>query len=160
MTTAAPLTSTLAPFNSCTSGAQKKLDTTTRMLLKALSFDLVYLVKVSIPAPSSFSAPPSLEILSSSGMPRPQPKFDPDLHLSALRSTGGLLFHSPETTTYDREAYKTGLLMPIVSMRRVGYLLCAFTKDETKEIGERELRWVGKFAEELEGVVLGLGSRG
>lgn len=44
-------------------------------------------------------------------------------------------------------------------MRKVGYLLCAFTRDETKEIGERELRWVTRFAEELEGTVLEIGTR-
>ncbi|GAA5898022.1 uncharacterized protein JCM6883_000896 [Sporobolomyces salmoneus] len=158
VTTASPLTSSSPPtLGAGLAAAQKKLDTTTRMLLKALSFDLVYLAKISIPPPQSLSVA-SLEVLSSSGMPRPQPKFDPELHLSALRSTTGLLFHSPPGEESD-DAYQLGLLMPIIAMRKVGYVLCAFTKDETKEIGERELRWVGRFAEELEGVVIGLGAR-
>lgn len=91
-------------------------------------------------------------------MPRPQPNFDPELHLSALHSSNGLLFRTAELSN-NRDAYQTGLLMPIISMRKAGYLLCAFTKDERREIGERELRWIGKFAEELEGIVLTLGGR-
>lgn len=155
-TTASPFTILDSPVSSISS-TQKKFDTATRMLLKALSFDLVYLAKLSLSPPST-TLPPSLDILSSSGMPRPQPRFDPELHLSALHSSNGLLFRTAEQTS-NREAYQTGLLMPIISMRKVGYLLCAFTKDERREVGERELRWIGKFAEELEGVVLSLGSR-
>ncbi|GAA6015847.1 hypothetical protein JCM11491_007207 [Sporobolomyces phaffii] len=167
VTTAAPLVTSSIPAAPA-SALQKKLDTTTRMLLKALAFDLAYLVKVSLPVPPSSAraarssflpAVPTLEILSSSGMPRPEPKFDPELHLSALRSATGLLFHSPGTEPRDRTSYKTGLLMPIVATRKVGYVLCAFTRDEAKEVGERELRWVAKFAEELEDVVVGLGVR-
>jgi len=153
-TTASPFAITEQPVSTMSS-TQKKFDTATRMLLKALSFDLVYLAKLSSP---STTVPSSLDILSSSGMPRPQPNFDPELHLSALHSSNGLLFRTAELSN-NRDAYQTGLLMPIISMRKAGYLLCAFTKDERREIGERELRWIGKFAEELEGIVLTLGGR-
>ncbi|GAA5949205.1 hypothetical protein JCM3765_003330 [Sporobolomyces pararoseus] len=159
VTTTAPLI-IASPSTSSISPTQKKLDTTTRMLLKALSFDLVYLAKIS--SPSSFSSSPqsipTLDILSSSGMPRPQPKFDPELHLSALRSPTGLLYHCSEMVSFGQNSYKVGVLVPVVSMRKVGFLLCAYSKDEMREVGERELKWIGKFAEELEGVVMDLSS--
>lgn len=158
VTSAAPLVVPTSPPESSTApGWQKKFDTTTRMLAKALSFDLVYLARVSIPPVAEGSAC-ELEVVSSSGMPRPRPRFDPELHLSAVRSTTGVLFDSSQQGDTDREAYKTGLLVPIVSMRKVGYVLCAFTKDGARTVGQRELRWVTKFAEELEGPVVSLAS--
>ncbi|KAI5480532.1 GAF domain containing protein [Pseudohyphozyma bogoriensis] len=150
-------TTTEMPVSDIPKELQKMFDQATRMLHKSLELSLVYLVSLDLSA-----ATPSLRLLSSCGLPTPPPSFDPQLHLKALRAAeGGLLFKSPLSTEERRLAggpgYASGLLLPILEVRRRGFVLGGYTDDGERELGDKELTYFVRFAEQLEMYVMKVG---
>ncbi|GAA5964830.1 hypothetical protein JCM21900_001459 [Sporobolomyces salmonicolor] len=148
------------PVSSVPRELQKVFDTATKMLSKALELNLVYLaaLELSVPAPKG----PTLRILSSCGLPHPAPSFDPALHLKALRAPeGGLIYKNPRFQPDDLErgsgSYASGILIPVLEVRRIGYVLCGYTSRSQREFVQRDLTYMVRFAEQLEGSVTRLG---
>ncbi|KAM0750369.1 hypothetical protein T439DRAFT_381065 [Meredithblackwellia eburnea MCA 4105] len=132
------------PVSPISKDIQKVLDTATRMLCKATDLSLVYLVGLDLAVPAH-----TLTLLSAKGLPNPPPSFDPELHFKALRAPeGGLLFKNPRGG--GGLGYSSGLLIPVLEVRRVGYVLCGYTVDAEKEFGQREMLFFTRFAEQLE----------
>jgi len=133
---------------------QKVFDTATRTLLKALDLSLVYLVALDLAAPDK----PALRVLSACNLPSPVPAFDPVLHLKALRAPeGGLLYKNARYDGNEGAGYAAGMLIPIMEVRRVGYVLSGYTKDVGRDFGQKDLTLFVRFAEQLEQFVVGLG---
>ncbi|GAA5953714.1 hypothetical protein JCM3765_006946 [Sporobolomyces pararoseus] len=126
---------------------QKMFDTATKMLAKALALDLVYLAALDL----HLLPEPSLRILSARGLPSPAPSFDPKLHLKALRSPeGGLIYKNPRFVPNGSGSYASGILIPVIEVRRVGYVLCGYTQQPEREFAQRDLGYLVRFAEQLE----------
>ena len=124
---------------------QSAFDSATRNLSKALDLPLVYLVALDL---SVLTALPTLTLLSSVGLASTSPCLSPSLHFQALRAPeGGLLYRAPEGTT---PMFTAGILIPVMEVRRVGYVLCAYTDDPERELEARDVKYVTRFAEELE----------
>lgn len=145
---------TEAPVTAVPKDLQRVFDQATKMLAKALGVSLVYLVALDL-IPSS----PTLRVLAAHGLSNPAPSFDPALHLKALRAPeGGLLYRNPR---YSPEGeglgYAQGMLIPILEVRRVGYCLCAYTKEADRQFEQKDLALMVKFAEQLETYVTKLG---
>lgn len=122
-------------------------DTATKMLAKALALDLVYLAALDL----HILPEPSLRILSARGLPSPAPSFDPNLHLKALRSPeGGLVYKNPRFVSNGSGSYSSGILIPVIEVRRVGYVLCGYTQQPDREFVQRDLGYLVRFAEQLE----------
>lgn len=135
---------------------QKMFDTATKMLAKALSLELCYLAALDLASTSPDG--PSLRILSARGLPSPAPSFDPNLHLRALRAPeGGLIYKNPRFIPNGSGSYASGILIPILEVRRVGYVLCGYTQQSEREFVQRDLSYMVKFAEQLEAGVAKLG---
>ncbi|GAA5935345.1 GAF domain-containing protein [Sporobolomyces koalae] len=133
---------------------QKMFDTATKMLAKALELDLVYLAALDL----HVSPEPTLRILSARGLPSPAPSFDPNLHLKALRAPeGGLIYKNPRYVPNGPGSYSSGILIPILEVRRVGYVLCGYTQHAQRDFVQRDLSYMVKFAEQLETGVARLG---
>ncbi|GAA6063976.1 hypothetical protein JCM10212_005786 [Sporobolomyces blumeae] len=138
---------------------QKVFDTATKMLAKALDLDLVYLAALDLAIPTSQGGP-TLRILSARGLPSPAPSFDPALHLKALRAPeGGLIYKNPRFVPngYSSGTYASGILIPVLEVRRVGYVLCGYTQRDEREFVQRDLGYMVKFAEQLETACARLG---
>lgn len=147
-----------APVTAVPKDIQRVFDQATKMLAKALGVSLVYLVALDL-ITSSSSSSPTLRVLAAHGLSNPAPSFDPALHLKALRAPeGGLLYRNPR---YSPEGeglgYASGLLIPVMEVRRVGYCLCAYTKEAERQFEQKDLALVVKFAEQLETYVTKLG---
>lgn len=119
-------TTTEAPVTTVPKDLQRVFDQGVKMLAKALALDLVYLVALDLPSSSSRpTSAPTLRVLAAHGLTNPAPSFDPALHLRALRAEeGGLLYKNPR---YSGEGeglgFASGMLIPILEVRRVGYVL-------------------------------------
>ncbi|SCV67143.1 BQ2448_5789 [Microbotryum intermedium] len=148
------------PVTAVPKDLQKVFDQATRMLAKALALDLVYLVSLDVAAlncgTKSHSA---LCVLSAYGMPSPPPAFDPALHLKALRAPeGGLLYSNPRYSPEDTgPGYSGGILIPVLEVRRTGYVLSGYSKDATRNFEQKDLTYFVKFSEHLETYVTKLG---
>ncbi|BGP21105.1 hypothetical protein JCM10213_008981 [Rhodosporidiobolus nylandii] len=147
------------PISALPREVQKTFDTAVRMLAKALELELVYLAALDLtPVNSPFSSSssdPKLRLLSSYGLPTPPPSFDPTLHLKALRAPeGGLVYrnarYSSAASSSTNISYAAGLLIPILEVRRTGYVLCGYSRKEGREFVQRDLTYFCKFAEGLE----------
>ncbi|GAA6015867.1 hypothetical protein JCM11491_007217 [Sporobolomyces phaffii] len=126
---------------------QKMFDTATKMLAKALDLDLVYLASLDL----RLLPEPSLRILSARGLPSPAPSFDPNLHLKALRAQeGGLIYKNPRFVPSGPGSYSSGILIPVMEVRRVGYVLCGYTQQPERDFVQRDLSYFVRFAEQLE----------
>lgn len=132
---------------------QRTFDTATRMLARALSLSLVYLVSLDLSAEE-----PTLRLLSSHGLSSPPPSFDPALHIKALRAPeGGLLYQNSrsaeERLAGGHEGYAAGLLIPVMEVRRrtgsVGYVLSGYAESD-RAFGEKDMVYFCRFAEQLE----------
>lgn len=82
------------------SNRQKVYDISTRLVSNSLELSLVYILRLdfnkSSPLSDSGDSVKSLSLVSSHGLPSPEPAFDAVLHLKALRSEeGGLLYQNP-----------------------------------------------------------------
>lgn len=150
-------TTTEDPVPAVSKDLQKVFDQATRMLSKSLQLSLVYLAALDL-SPTSSSSTPTLRILASHGLPNPAPAFDPSLHLKALRAPeGGLMYSNPSYSPHSESTgYAGGLLIPILEVRRVGYVLCGYTK-EKREFDQKDLTVLVRVAEQLEGYVTRLG---
>ncbi|KAL8280850.1 hypothetical protein RQP46_006854 [Phenoliferia psychrophenolica] len=128
---------------------QKVFDTATRMLSKSLDLAFVYLVSIDLADREH-----RLTLLSSCGLPSPPPAFDPSLHFKALRADeGGVLYQNKKSTT----GFASGILIPILEVRKVGFVLAGFTHDQERELGPREMQYFTKFGVNLESWVSRVG---
>ncbi|GAA5909481.1 GAF domain-containing protein [Sporobolomyces salmoneus] len=136
------------PVSSVPRDTQKMFDTAMKMLAKALTLDLVYLAALDL----SVLPEPSLRILSARGLPTPAPSFDPNLHLKSLRAReGGLVYRNPRYVAGGNGSfYASGLLIPVIEVRRVGYVLCGYTQQPDREFVQKDLAYFVRFAEQLE----------
>ncbi|KAK4331991.1 GAF domain containing protein [Rhodotorula toruloides] len=140
------------PISALPREVQKTFDTATKMLAKSLELELVYLAALDIALASSTdpSASP-LRILSSHGLPHPPPSFDPALHLKALRAPeGGLIYKNPRYSPSAAASYASGIMLPVLEVRRVGFVLCAYSRNGEREFTQRDLAFTVKFAQALE----------
>ncbi|SCZ96338.1 BZ3500_MvSof-1268-A1-R1_Chr8-2g10127 [Microbotryum saponariae] len=148
------------PVTAVPKDLQKVFDQATRMLAKALALDLVYLVSLDVAALNSGTNTHSaLRVLSAYGMPSPPPTFDPALHLKALRAPeGGMLYSNPRYSPEDAgPGYSGGLLIPVLEVRRTGYVLSGYSKDATRNFEQKDLTYFVRFSEQLETYVTKLG---
>ncbi|KAH0553420.1 hypothetical protein GP486_006510 [Trichoglossum hirsutum] len=92
------------------------------LIAGTLNYDLVYLLRVR-PNPSwkgtEFTEFDSLStrILVAHGLPKPEPVFDPFIHLRALRSEGGVIYQNPNQASSgadDDLGYGVGVLLPLL----------------------------------------------
>ncbi|KAK4048939.1 hypothetical protein OIV83_004495 [Microbotryomycetes sp. JL201] len=144
-----------APVSAIPRDLQRVFDQAVRMLAKALDLSLVYLVSLDLSLQNVTG--PTLKVLASHGMPSPAPSFDPALHMKALRAPeGGLLYKNPRfsstpnATAPDSPAFAIGMLIPILEVRRTGFVLAGYTKDAERQFEQRDLSVLVKFAEQLE----------
>ncbi|GAA6027351.1 hypothetical protein JCM8097_002618 [Rhodosporidiobolus ruineniae] len=148
------------PVSALPREVQKQFDTAVRMLAKALELELVYLAALDLsfaassPTDSSSPALNPIRILSAHGLPQPPPSFDPSLHLKALRAPeGGLIYKNPRfspSTVSTTATYAAGILIPVLEVRRTGYVLCGYTRKEKRDFVQRDLTYFVRFAEGLE----------
>lgn len=130
------------PISAIAKDVQNVFDTATKMLSKSVDLSLVYLVALDLSNPSY-----TLTLLSSRGLPTPSPSFDPTLHFKALRAPeGGLLYQN----TRGGNGFASGLLVPILEVRQVGYVLAGYTYDVERVFGERDMAYFVRFAQQLE----------
>ncbi|GAA5857540.1 hypothetical protein JCM8547_009329 [Rhodosporidiobolus lusitaniae] len=145
------------PISALPREVQKQLDTAVKMLAKALELELVYVAALDLalldaPSSTSSSSSAKLRILSSHGLPHPPPSFDPALHLKALRAPeGGLIYKNPRFVPSSLvSTYAAGILIPILEVRRQGYVLCGYSRSADKNFVQRDLTYFVRFAEGLE----------
>ena len=111
---------------------QKVFDTATRMLGKSLDLPFVYLIQIDLATSEH-----TLTLLSSIGLPSPQPSFDPALHFNALRAPeGGVMYQSKKS-----KGFSSGILIPVREVRKTGFVLAGYTDDAERELGERDMRY-------------------
>lgn len=150
------------PLSSVPRDAQERMDTGTRLLAKALEVELTYLAAIDLAAPPPLSSTSSgsdsgsatggdsFRILAAHGLPSPAPAFDPALHLKALRAPeGGLVYKNPRHGA-SASSYSAGILIPVLEVRRTGYVLCAYSQRGEREFSQRDLSYMVKFAQALE----------
>ncbi|KAM0787266.1 hypothetical protein ACM66B_006501 [Microbotryomycetes sp. NB124-2] len=154
-----------APVSAIPRDLQRVFDQAVKMLAKALDLSLVYLV--SLDMSQQHIAGPTLKVLSSYGMPSPAPSFDPALHMKALRAPeGGLLYKNPKFSSTpnalapNSPAFAQGMLIPVIEVRRLGYVLSGYTKDADRQFEQRDLSMMVKFSEQLEAFCTRLGKGG
>ncbi|GAA5835648.1 hypothetical protein JCM11251_002985 [Rhodosporidiobolus azoricus] len=144
------------PVSALPREVQKQFDTAVKMLAKALELELVYLAALDLSlldasSPSTSSNGSKLRILSSYGLPTPPPSFDPVLHLKALRAPeGGLIYKNPRYVNSASGSYAAGILIPVLEVRRTGYVLCGYTRKEGRDFQQRDLTYFVRFSEGLE----------
>mgnify|MGYP001568750198 CR=1 FL=1 len=110
-----------------------------------LGLCLVYAVSLDV-SPSLPS--PKLSLLSASNLPNPAPEFDAPLHFQALRAhEGGLLYVKKQGS--DAPGYETGMLIPIMEARKIGWVLCGYSSAK-RRFGAADLEEFAKTAERLE----------
>ncbi|KAL8276371.1 hypothetical protein RQP46_011216 [Phenoliferia psychrophenolica] len=132
------------PVSLVTKEVQNVFDTASRMLAKSLKLPLVYIVSIDL-ADSAHD----LNLLSSFGLSTPAPAFDPALHFKALRAPeGGLLYENSKKEGGTGMA--SGILIPIMEVRRVGYVLAGYTADRARSFTSKDMKLFVKFAEQLE----------
>jgi hypothetical protein len=85
------------------------------LIARNLAFDTIYLLRVE-PFRAGRNAPLTTKLIVAHGMPNPQPVFDANLHLLALRSAGGLTYQNSnqDVTENDEVGYKFGILLPYI----------------------------------------------
>ena len=137
------------PLFSVPKDVQERMDTGTRLLAKALELDLTYLVAIDLSP--DVEPQDSLRVLAAHGLPTPPPAFDPALHLKALRAPeGGLVYKNPRFASVSSSSFAAGILIPILEVRRTGYVLCAYTREAARDFSQRDLSYMVKFAQALE----------
>lgn len=137
------------PLFSVPREAQERMDTGTRLLAKALELDLAYLAAIDLSP--DVASQDSLRVLAAHGLPNPPPAFDPALHLKALRAPeGGLVYKNPRFTHVSSSSFAAGILLPVLEVRRTGYVLCAYTREAQRDFSQRDLSYMVKFAQALE----------
>jgi hypothetical protein len=94
----------------------------TSLIARNLGYDLVYLLRIR-PNRTHYTESQlkqaghlGTRVLVSYNMPDPEPVFDPSLHLRALRSDGGLIYHNPNQPESDQDdvGYSLGVLLPLL----------------------------------------------
>ncbi|GJN92025.1 hypothetical protein Rhopal_005053-T1 [Rhodotorula paludigena] len=134
---------------------QKMFDTAVRMLAKSLELELVYIASLDLATLANegtlATTGSKLRILASHGLPHPPPSFDPALHLKALRAPeGGLIYKNPRFVPSATSSYAAGILIPVLEVRRLGYVLCGYTRNSERAFVQRDLALLVKMAESLE----------
>ncbi|BGP44368.1 hypothetical protein JCM10450v2_000179 [Rhodotorula kratochvilovae] len=153
------------PISTLPRDVQKTFDTAVRMLAKSLDLELVYLAALDLAALapasdtasiaslplSAATASSKLRVLASHGLPSPPPSFDPALHVKALRAPeGGLIYKNPRFTPSAAASYAAGILIPVLEVRRTGFVLCAYSRAPERAFVQRDLALLVKMAEGLE----------
>jgi hypothetical protein len=152
---------------------QKIYDISTRLVGTSLELTLVYILRLDFgkrPSPLSQSESAngiedeathvrSLSLLSSYGLPTPEPAFDAVLHLKALRSEeGGLLYQNPNIDelvagerlpTSEEVEYASALLVPVCESDSTGYVLAGFTDDPERVFERSDLEYMHTIASEV-----------
>ncbi|GAA5981073.1 hypothetical protein JCM10908_003974 [Rhodotorula pacifica] len=137
------------PLSSVPRDAQDRMDTGTRLLAKALELEFTYLVAIDLSP--EVTPQESLRVLAAHGLPSPPPVFDPSLHLKALRAPeGGLVYKNPRFAHVSSSSFAAGILIPVLEVRRTGYVLCAYTRQAKRDFSQRDLTYMVKFAQALE----------
>lgn len=145
----------------------------------SLDFDLVYLLRVRPRSPfltEEFLHGDNLytKVLASFGMPTPEPTFDAELHLKALRSEEGIIYANTNPPDSDDVGFRVGILLPLVQDRgrknsavttstdgtlvegfgcRSGIVLGAFSGKD-KDVDERMLCKIKEFGRGMREVLL------
>ena len=85
------------------------------LIARNLAFDTIYLLRVE-PSRLGRNAPLATKLIVAHGMPNPQPVFDANLHLLALRSAGGLTYQNSNQDVEENDdvGYKFGILLPYI----------------------------------------------
>ncbi|GAA5891798.1 hypothetical protein JCM8208_002889 [Rhodotorula glutinis] len=160
------------PISALPRDVQKMFDAAVRMLARSLELELVYLAaldlaglgssvlesdsaSVSSAALSSSAAAGGsgvkLRVLASHGLPTPPPSFDPALHVKALRAPeGGLIYKNPRFSPSATASFAAGILIPVLEVRRTGFVLCSYSRDPARQFVQRDLALLVKMAESLE----------
>ncbi|RPA89878.1 hypothetical protein L873DRAFT_1783462 [Choiromyces venosus 120613-1] len=97
----------------------------TSIIAQSLNYDFVYLLRVSPVTPQEPRILPiepeyagdnfHTKVLVAHGLPSPLPVFDPNLHLRALRSAGGLVYQNPaKSQDEDDVGFRSGILLPLL----------------------------------------------
>lgn len=156
---------------------QKIYDISTRLVGESLELTLVYILRLnlaphqrtSVDSNNNGSQPSSqgdatdsvqsLALVSSFGLPSPEPAFDAVLHMKALRSEeGGLLYQNPradelrsgERLPHGEEVeYASALLVPVCESETSGYVLAGFTDDPERVFERSDLEYMTTIASEL-----------
>ncbi|KAL8281486.1 hypothetical protein RQP46_006170 [Phenoliferia psychrophenolica] len=119
----------------------------TRNLNKVLGLSLSYLVAIDL---SQLPHLPPLILLSSTGPTETTGPLDPKLHFEGLRAPEkGILYQRSRALTLQY-GHHSGLLVPVTEVADVGYLLCGFTDEPTRNFDDRDVRYFKRFATELE----------
>lgn len=157
----------------------------TALIARSLDYDLVYLLRVStseihnsplVPIdPNQDKIAVTTSVLVHHGLPDPEPTFDAELHMRALRSLGGLIFQNadPPDSELDKVGYQLGVLLPLVrdcgrgvGMGDVdfpkgekcigGIVLAAFAKKASAEPPFRadEVRFLREFGEAMRDILI------
>lgn len=160
---------TEAPVTAVPKESQRVFDQAVTLLAQALNMSLVYLAAIDLAPSTSIAgqpAEPVLRLLAAEGLPDPAPAFDPALHIKALRAPeGGLLYRNPRSGAADGTSgsqvatvgYASGILIPVLEVRRIGYVLSGYTRDPTRAFVQRDLASMVRLAESLEYHVASLG---
>ncbi|KPV78026.1 uncharacterized protein RHOBADRAFT_50548 [Rhodotorula graminis WP1] len=160
------------PISALPRDVQKMFDAAVRMLARSLELELVYLAaldlaglgssvlesdsaSVSSAALSSSAAASGngvrLRVLAAHGLPTPPPSFDPALHVKALRAPeGGLIYKNPRFSPSASASFAAGILIPVLEVRRTGFVLCSYSRDPARQFVQRDLALLVKMAESLE----------
>jgi hypothetical protein len=98
-------------------------------------------------------------LVSSYGLPSPEPAFDAVLHLKALRSEeGGLLYQNPnidelvsgeKLPNNEEVEYASALLVPVAESGKAGYVLAGFTDDPERVFERSDLEYMHTIASEV-----------
>ncbi|KAK4699039.1 hypothetical protein P7C70_g7230, partial [Phenoliferia sp. Uapishka_3] len=133
---------------------QSVFDRAMRMLAEKLSLDLVYLMSLDLVDPAC-----PLTLLAAHGLSSPPPVFHSNLHFKALRAVeGGILYQSKKGSMDSSEiGLASGILIPVLEVRKCGFVLAGYTKDGERELGSTDMKYLVMFAEQLEGWVTRVG---
>jgi hypothetical protein len=149
-----------------TSNKQKIYDISTRLVGSSLELTLVYILCLEFAketrgtdSPASATDVKSLSLVSSYGLPSPEPAFDAVLHLKALRSEeGGLLYQNPniddlvsgeKLPNNEEVEYASALLVPVAESGKAGYVLAGFTDDPERVFERSDLEYMHTIASEV-----------
>ena len=163
------------PISALPRDVQKMFDAAVRMLARSLELELVYLAALDLAGLGSSAASVlesdtasissaalsasagaggtgvRLRVLAAHGLPTPPPSFDPALHVKALRAPeGGLIYKNPRFSPSAMASLAAGILIPVLEVRRTGFVLCSYSRDPARQFVQRDLALLVKMAESLE----------
>jgi hypothetical protein len=112
-----------------------------RLVAETLFFDLVYLVRLGLPAGAPTPADEiKVALVAAHGLPKVNAaQFDPALHVKALRAPErGLLYQNPrreelkDGEQFPAQEYASALLVPIVEDDARGFVMAAYTSEASR----------------------------